>query len=68
MTTACHRLTVPLPVSNISPDLMQPCADLKLLTGNTGAHMTRWAIDTSYQYKDCQARHQGLIDAVGVQE
>ncbi|MBQ9600861.1 MAG: hypothetical protein IJR46_02505 [Neisseriaceae bacterium] len=62
--TACNSLTTPSPNNTIPPDLLQACSDLQTLNNTDGASVLKWAIDTVYTYKDCQAKHQGLIDAV----
>ena len=64
--TGCQRLTAPQVTSNIPSDLIQPCPDLRLLTGTTGKDATLWMIDTANKYTDCKSRHIALVDAVRV--
>lgn len=45
-------------------NLMQPCPALATVSGKTGRDVLLWGVQTAYQYRDCAARHQGLIDAI----
>ncbi|ULJ60770.1 Rz1-like lysis system protein LysC [Wielerella bovis] len=64
MLTACSNLTAPSMVNNPPANLMQPCPDLPILTASTGSDVLLWSVQTVYLYRDCAARHQGLIDAI----
>tara|TARA_R110002020_G_scaffold48613_1_gene138439 strand:- start:621 stop:803 length:183 start_codon:yes stop_codon:yes gene_type:complete len=55
---------VPQPVNNLPADLIQPCPDLRQLSGTTGKEVTLWAVDTANKYTDCKARHSALVEAV----
>lgn len=64
MQTACVKLIVPQPANNLPADLVQPCADLRVLAGTSGKDITLWAVDTANKYQDCKARHGALVEAI----
>ena len=44
-------------------DLAAPCADLPLIGDGQAVTVATWIVDTAEQYKDCQAKHTGLLRA-----
>ena len=67
MMMGCQRLIVPQVTNSLPADLMQPCPELRLLTGTTGQDIVLWSIDTANKYQDCKARHSALVDAVKIE-
>ena len=44
-------------------DLAAPCADLPLIEQGDAQTVALWIVDTAEAYKDCQAKHTGLLRA-----
>lgn len=44
-------------------DLAQPCADLPPLADGSAKTVALWIVDAAAQYRDCAARHVGLVRA-----
>ena len=44
-------------------DLAQPCPELPLLSDGTAKTLALWIVDASAMYRDCAARHAGLVRA-----
>ncbi|CWP55799.1 Uncharacterised protein [Neisseria meningitidis] len=66
MLTACQSSMPPLTTTIKPPaDLVQPCPKLPHLEGNTGADTLPWSLQVIGLYKDCKARHNALVRALG---
>lgn len=65
--TACANSTLPLP-DKLPDELTKPCEDLTPLENSDGKSVLKWAMNTVFLYKDCQARHRALIDATQAQK
>ena len=44
-------------------DLSSPCQDLPLIADGQAVTVAAWVVDTAGAYKDCQAKHTGLLRA-----
>ena len=44
-------------------DLAAPCPDLPLIADGQAVTVAAWIVDTAVAYKDCQAKHAGLLRA-----
>ena len=44
-------------------DLASPCQDLPLIADGQAVTVAAWIVDTAVAYKDCQAKHAGLLRA-----
>lgn len=53
---------------DIPPNLLTKCDNLSKLEGTTGKAIMPWIIQTSAQYKECQAKHNALIKVVSKPE
>ena len=44
-------------------DLSAPCPDLPPIADGQAVTVAAWIVDTAGAYRDCQARHTGLLRA-----
>ena len=44
-------------------DLARPCPDLPLLADGRAVTVAAWIVDTAGAYRDCKAKHAGLLRA-----
>ena len=67
LTMGCASKSMPQSVPYRVPappaDLAQPCADLPLIEQGDAQTVALWIVDAVEQYRDCQARHDGLVRA-----
>ena len=62
MMMGCQQSTHLSPT--IPANLLQPCADLKLLESGQGKDILLWSIGTVAQYNDCKDRHSAILEAI----
>ena len=63
--TGCASSSMPpsLAVQPPPADLAQPCPDLPELADGSSKTVALWIVDAAGQYRDCAARHSGLVHA-----
>ena len=62
--TACGPSMVPSPRPALPADLTRRCPDLTPLEDGTKAAVLRKLAEVGALYYDCQATHDGLVEAV----
>ena len=55
--------SIPYKVPAPPADLAAPCPDLPLISDGQAQTVALWIVDAVEQYRDCQARHDGLVRA-----
>lgn len=61
--TACAHSPITSTV-RIQASLREPCPNLTKPADGTGEEMFLWALLTVKAYRECQSRHQRLVEAV----
>lgn len=66
--TACNSLTNLSTAENRKRDLPQnltaKCENLHPIDGTTGGEVLTWITGAIFKYKECQNRHNKLVDAL----
>ena len=63
MGCASSSMPQSLAVQPPPADLAAPCPDLPALADGSSKTVALWIVDTAAQYRDCSARHAGLVRA-----
>ena len=63
MGCASSSMPQSLAVQPPPADLAAPCPDLPALADGSAKTVALWIVDTAAMYRDCSARHAGLVRA-----